>query len=343
MNNWSATQVDAANYCKRRYYLRYVLHEPDEYLSVFLRGTVLHDLVENFWKKLGKKYDNSESFAEHGRKQFWRNVIVAEKGERKVSWRFEGERYEFQRSIERTCLNFFSTAIEEGPPIFSELGFNVSLGNRSFKGRIDEIRRIGDKIVIRDYKSGFPLIDYVKSHKDMQLALYNAALNALIMYNSSISDKLGFSSEERKILKERGSYINPDFEMQFFMFGALDDRKRERQQVIYPSNRKESDFSTLLQMIKSTEQAVLSGNVVPEWGRKCADCGVKYACIKRAEAEALLPNVDQKGQMMFEFASPKVVQKTKQEVKLEQKMAAKQQTRLRLRRSLKVKDSQELF
>lgn len=71
----SATSIDAANYCKMRYFLTYVERVPTENKSVFVSGQVLHALAEHFWDKLGTKYSTVEQFCEHASKQFMYRVI----------------------------------------------------------------------------------------------------------------------------------------------------------------------------------------------------------------------------------------------------------------------------
>jgi hypothetical protein len=70
---WTASRIDIANYCRMRYYLRYVEKESSLRLAAYAKGTLLHGLIEHFWDKLGteeevakkrenKKYSNAVEF-----------------------------------------------------------------------------------------------------------------------------------------------------------------------------------------------------------------------------------------------------------------------------------------
>lgn len=55
MIKWSATRINVANYCRMRYYLNYVDSDKPKplRLSAYVRGSLLHALIDNFWDKLG--------------------------------------------------------------------------------------------------------------------------------------------------------------------------------------------------------------------------------------------------------------------------------------------------
>ena len=52
---WSASRIDTANYCGMKYFLKYI--DPTKpkplRLSAYAKGGLLHELIENFWIKLG--------------------------------------------------------------------------------------------------------------------------------------------------------------------------------------------------------------------------------------------------------------------------------------------------
>ena len=50
---WSASRIDVANYCRMRYYLKYVEKEKSLKLPAYVKGSLLHSLIESFWKKNG--------------------------------------------------------------------------------------------------------------------------------------------------------------------------------------------------------------------------------------------------------------------------------------------------
>src|SRR3989344_8854128 len=132
---WSATRINAANYCIMRYHLRYVLKEEPLRLSAYVKGSLLHSLIEHFWEKLGtgeeaakksskKKYHDAESFAKYAKGK-WHGIIIAdEPAPNKITWNYKEEPYTVLNSISKVCHPLFKRLFQEGPPIFSELGFD---------------------------------------------------------------------------------------------------------------------------------------------------------------------------------------------------------------------------
>jgi len=54
---WTASRIDVANYCRMRYWLKYVEHVEDSRLTAFAKGSVFHEAFEHFWTKLGSVED----------------------------------------------------------------------------------------------------------------------------------------------------------------------------------------------------------------------------------------------------------------------------------------------
>lgn len=93
---WNYSRIDAANYCTMRYYLRYVQHEVPVRLSAYVKGSLLHTLVEKFWDYYGseeevmadrknkkkkskekKHFFDRDSFSDYARGQ-WTSIIMAD-------------------------------------------------------------------------------------------------------------------------------------------------------------------------------------------------------------------------------------------------------------------------
>lgn len=93
---WSASRIDCANYCRMRYYLRYIEKEKALRLSAYAKGSLLHELIEHFWERLGteeevekdrknnkkkaaekKRYFDGETFAGFARGK-WSRVCQAD-------------------------------------------------------------------------------------------------------------------------------------------------------------------------------------------------------------------------------------------------------------------------
>jgi hypothetical protein len=175
---WSATQINAANYCTMRFYGRYGLEIEPLRLSAYVKGSWLHGLFDNFWRKLGKpeeikrnkkgsvtskkKYSNKEEFIKFARGK-WRSIMIADEEnpdtEDKIVWRFKEEPWTIWGSTPRICGPIYDVFIKEGPSVYTELPFDFQIGRHRFKGKIDDVRIVDGEIVVRDYKSGRPWID----------------------------------------------------------------------------------------------------------------------------------------------------------------------------------------
>jgi len=54
---WTATRIDIANYCRMKYWLNYVEHAPGLRLPAFPKGSLLHEVIQHFWTRLGSEED----------------------------------------------------------------------------------------------------------------------------------------------------------------------------------------------------------------------------------------------------------------------------------------------
>ncbi len=309
MNNikWTFSRIDAANYCRMRYYLRYVEHEPPLNLSAYKKGILLHDLIQYFWKKLGteeevektknkkggKKYYDSETFSEYAKGKWASELEKFKKLKIKVEWRSEDEGWAIYNSLPKICTPLYETLIKEGRSLASELKFNFILRNIRFFGKIDEVRLRDGKVVVRDYKSGRPYIGEMKLNHDPQLTMYNVGLCSLCYSNREFASSLGIG-EDRKRFMGNPIFVNPEFEMEFFMVNDCS---------IHKTTRRDEHFFEIIQMINGTQKAVDEGNIYPERGRKCDSCDMRKACESKLES-AVIPL---KGQTSFDFAIPSYV------------------------------------
>lgn len=356
---WSASKINTANYCRMKHWLTYA--DPNKpkglRLAVYVKGSLIHGLIENLWKKLGtpeevskkssnKKYYDAESFAKHAQGK-WQSIIISdnqlrekyeqekdkEKAEelknRLIYWRDKNQKYQIKGALKKICKPLFDYLHEEGPPLFTELPFNFVIGDKKFRGKIDEIRKREDKIVVRDYKSGSPWVGDMKSFFDPQLTLYNVGLCSVAYSNTEVAEKLGL---ERKIVEKfmgNPDFINPDFIMEFFMTDALSIELGPRIKTLPPaivsSYRSENHFSELLSMINGSQKDIDTGNIYPERGRKCDYCDMKIVCEDKLNEVGSGNLIDKKGQISFGFVSPSFMRN--KEVDLEYK-----QERLKLRR-----------
>lgn len=96
INKWNYSRIDTLNYCLRRFYLRYKLHEPSLRLSAYVKGSLLHTAIEKFWDYYGteeevekdkndkkkkakdkKHFFDRETFADYWVGQ-WKSIIMAD-------------------------------------------------------------------------------------------------------------------------------------------------------------------------------------------------------------------------------------------------------------------------
>jgi hypothetical protein len=327
---WTASRIDIANYCRMRYYLRYVEKENSLRLSAYAKGTLLHDLIENFWNKLGteeevakkaskKKYSNSQEFAKYAKGLWSRTVIASQNSKNPIQWAYDNEQWVINSELSGICVPLYSILLKEGKPVFSEIGFDFLIEGKRFRGRIDDIRIRNGKIVIRDYKSGKPWIGEMKLNNDPQLTLYNIGLCSLCS-QEEIAGKLGLL-EERKKFMGNPFYIYPDFVEEFFMIEApaFNIKKNHSLNFLNQTTRKDEHFFELLNMIKGIERAVSEGEIYPERGRKCDYCDMKYSCEKRLEKTRAGHLEDRTGQGFFSFAIPAYARKEEQQGYFKQK------------------------
>lgn len=297
-NYVSATQINVANYCDFRYFLRYVKGVQPLRLSAYVRGSLLHQLVENFWKRLGteeqveidkkrrvkaaekKKYYDAESFADFATRK-WMSITIADKtAKEKIAWSYESEPYIIKNTMKKLCIPLFTHLHVEGPPLFSELGFQFYVGNTKFKGFIDEIRIVDGKIVVRDYKSGRPWLGEMKLKHDPQLTLYATAVCALIKEDRDFARALGLEEKFEEFMQGQ-TFISPLIEEQFFMMDALavdSEKVKSMPEVINRTSRRDEHFFELYNMILGVKKTMETGNVFPERGRKCDSCDLMKAC-----------------------------------------------------------------
>ena len=323
---WSASRIDVANYCRMRYYLKYVEKEKSLKLPAYVKGSLLHSLIEHFWERNGtpeevvskskefknKKYFDAESFAKYAQGKWMRTIIADEHSKEKIYWRDKNEKWMIKSNLAKICMPLYKELLEEGPPIFSELAFDFILDNRYFYVRIDEIRKKDDAIIIRDYKSGSPWLGSMKVNHDPQLTIYNLGLGVLCYKNRDIAKKLGL--EDKIVDRFMGNpiYINPDFEEEFFMIEALaiDPKNPNIKTIpekILKTKRKDEHYFELIKMIDGTQTAVINGDIHPERGRKCDICDMKLACEKKLDQVNKGYLVDKKGQFSLDFFTPSFI------------------------------------
>lgn len=346
---WTASRIDCANYCRMRYYLRYIEHSKELRLSVFEKGGLFHNLIEHFWERFGKpeeikrnrlgtitskkKYSNAQEFAAYTKGKWNQRVVSAIKSARPIAWRYWREWEDIRDKMVKVAPYLFNKIIEEGKPLFTEKQFRFSLGGRQFWGKIDEIRIRKGKVVIRDYKSGIPWLDKSKVKHDPQLTFYNTGLCALCYNDEELARTLNLENRAKKYMGNP-IYIEPKFKEEFFMIEALPmiaspedyPNLKKPPQLLLKTKRTDNHFFELIKMIDGIEEAVRKGDFYPERGRKCSLCSMKVSCDKKLKEAGSGQLVDKNNQLHFDYVFPAYVR--------ENDVAKRNpdQTRLKLRR-----------
>ena len=345
MEYHSVTKINEANYCRRRYFLKNVLGDKPLNPSFYLRGRLVHDLIENFWTKLGqaceikrnkkgkvtseKKYSNAEEFNEYAKGQWFFYVTREERAKRSIDWRFENERWTIYNGyLPEICIPLFNKLVEEDPPPESELNFKFSIGNRSFRGRIDEVRVKDEQVIIRDYKTESPWIGGMKLTGNPQLTVYCVGLCALCYADEEFALRLGLEDERQRFIGHP-IYISDRIKPEFFMVETLRKNPEEvhsMPELIYRTERTDRDFFEVLLFLEDIEEykrRFLTGEkkTIPptERGKKCDVCDMEKACMKRLEEELNATEheylKDGQGQLYFKsFVSPYLPKRKKKKI-----------------------------
>lgn len=334
-NSWSASKLNVANYCTFKFYLRYVLHKETLRLSAYVKGSLLHELIEKFWDRLGtvdeaestskrfkdKKYYDAKSFAEYG-KGLWKRIIVAdEKAENKISWNSEGQPWQILNQFEKILTPLYYSLEERGRPLFSEMKFKFVVNNKIFDGRIDEIRKEGDKIRVIDYKSGSPWVGEMKLKHDPQLTMYNAAICAKLRTEQEFARKFDLEGRVEEFMEGR-KFISPKIEQGFFMIEAMSINPEKVKNIPNPltiTYRDDSHFFEILKMVEGTEKSIKNGSFFPEYGRKCDLCDLKHACDEESKKIGQGYLADKKGNLYLPFAVPDYIKKVMEQENPNQK------------------------
>ena len=324
---WSATKVNVANYCDMKFFLRYFLKKEPLRLSAYVKGSLLHSLIENFWEKLGtpeeavstskkfknKKYFDAESFAKYAQ-GLWKRIIVADKNAPKISWSYKEEPWVIVSQMEKICIPLFNYFVNNPRPLFKELPFDFKVGNERFKGRIDEIRVRDGKIILRDYKSGYPWVGEMKLKHDPQLTLYNAGVCARLHSDLEFVRQLGLEGKIDEFMAGN-SFVSPNLSLEFFMIEALGVNPEKVKSVPNPINstsRKDTHFYEVLKMVEGTKRAAETGDIHPEFGKKCDICDEKRACDE--ESEKIGQGwMEHKGNLSLEFIHPEYIKRNNEE------------------------------
>ncbi len=347
----SATQINTANYCTFRFYLRYFKGVKPLRLSAYVKGSLLHSLVEHFWDRLGteeeamsksskfkdKKYFDAESFAKYAKGK-WNSIIIADEKRKegeKIHWSYDSEKWIILNKMQDLCVPLFNYKINEPTPQtrFIEEPFSFYLGEKRFKGFIDEISFIDDKIRILDYKSGNPWVGEMKLKHDPQLTLYAAGLCARLRDDRNFARQFNLENKIEEYM-EGQEFISPKIEVGFCMIEALGINPEKFKSVPKPviiSQRNDNHFLEVLKMVEGAKKRCIEGNVYPERGKKCDSCDIKYKCDEELEKVNKGELIENTGQLEFAFSMPDYIRREDYLKKVKQPKRDPAQKRIRFR------------
>jgi hypothetical protein len=342
---YSATQINVANYCSFRYYLRYVLGKEPLRLSAYVKGSLLHSIKEHFWDRLGseeevmsksskfkdKKYFDAETFVKYAEGK-WKRIIVADQmSDKKIHWNYEQEKWVTLGKMKNICSPLFGFLLEKREPLFVELPFDFFVGDRRIKGRIDEIRQQENKIVVIDAKSGNPWVGDMKLKHDPQLTIYAAGICAKLRGDVNFARKFGLEGRVEEFMEGK-QFISPNIDVGFFMLEALGVNPEKVNSMPSPivfSKREDNHLLEVLKMIDGVKQRCIDGDVYPERGKKCDSCDLNHHCDKELENVNKGWMADKTGQLNFTFALPEYIRREDYTKKVKQPKRDPNQTRMR--------------
>jgi len=240
--HFSYSQLAAFEKCPLQYKLAFVLKIPRRGRAVYSFGKTIHKTLYDFLREitikgrqkdlfglkagnLPEKKDNSCEF-KHLLEIYKRNWIDR-------WYESKGQKDEYYRLGKKIIKNFYDSYCKENPEILSvngtpalEIPFSLKLQGNIIKGQIDRIDKVGEEVVIIDYKTGNPKKKLAREDKE-QLLIYQLAVEevfkmkprALVYYYLNEGSKISFLADEKeknemkeKIVKEIEEIKNSDFE-----------------------------------------------------------------------------------------------------------------------------------
>lgn len=163
------TYFNASFGCAAKYFYQYIAKEPRSFGSAALLGNVVHETLENSLESgMVITDDLLDKFEEEFNKSLETldtDLIITEA--------------QVEMGIQM-LQEFVDRHVDEKlPEIHKELPFEIVIGSALIRGFIDRVDIDGDKISIRDYKSGSYEVAAKNVSTNLQLGLYAAAANKL--------------------------------------------------------------------------------------------------------------------------------------------------------------------
>lgn len=220
---YSFSQIAAYESCPRQYYYSHILKIPSMGKHVFSYGKSMHSTLQKFFQlhnarisvKQGSLFDKKKM--DDGKIQVSLDELIDIYKDNFIDDWYENEGskkkyFEQGKNILKQLYNKY----ENNPPSvkFLEKGFNMKIGNYSFKGSIDRVDKITGGVELIDYKTGKPK-SKLTFEKKQQLIIYQIAYQDVFkekvvnlkFYYLDDNSELDFIGNEKDIQKAENKIL----------------------------------------------------------------------------------------------------------------------------------------
>jgi hypothetical protein len=313
--DWSPSRILVADRCMKEYFFKYVLHEKQKTSASELRGSVMHNRIEKFWKRNKKgfyipSFKSEESFANRVAGDLKMIAVSGEYNGRELddskgfifSDAFQDETKLMAKSVykryirEGVCLN------ERGMIFPKELRINRKLELKS--GRVIKLNSIIDELrpelTIRDHKIGYKTILKEAIENDIQFTHY--LFSVFLELQDEKSDLKNFYSNYL------GISLNDFLEVAKVEFhhvsqNHLPEEKREEElSQIYISKRNRTQVANLVRKICQCEDMIKRREFFPTTDNSACHFRCKYGlekCIDVKPEEIIAKSEGEKNSLLI--------------------------------------------
>jgi DNA helicase-2/ATP-dependent DNA helicase PcrA len=167
----SYTQLDTFLACPLKYKFNYLYHIPTRPSAPLSFGAVIHDVLEEFYRRIKEETAPTEKDLYDIYAQRWNPKGYVNKS----------QELQYQQNGLELLKQFYEINREYlQPPLYVEEEFLITIGDCQFKGYIDRVDELPDGgVEIIDYKTGTPK-DQRAVDKSIQLDLYAIACQEIL-------------------------------------------------------------------------------------------------------------------------------------------------------------------